>query len=91
MCILRDHDVHMKRSHIIGVLLVIAAAIAANWLLGVNKVNDSSLRWYHRPNVVVYEDGSGVQYIGDMEVRTFPEGTFVWDCHRMGNRRCGRA
>lgn len=41
------------------------------------------------PAVVVYEDGSGVQYAGDTEVRTFPEGTFVWDCRRMGNRICG--
>lgn len=40
-------------------------------------------------NVVVEEDGSGVQYIGDTEVATFPEGTFFWDCRVMGNRSCG--
>lgn len=39
--------------------------------------------------VTIYEDGSGVQYLGDKEVRTFPHDTFVWDCHTMGNRRCG--
>lgn len=42
-------------------------------------------------NVVVEEDGSGVQYIGDVEVATFPEGTFFWDCRIMGNKRCGAA
>lgn len=42
------------------------------------------------PPVVIYEDGSGVQYQGDSEVKTFPEGTFVWNCHRMGNRICGK-
>lgn len=42
-----------------------------------------------RPPVVIYEDGSGIQYVGDREVRTFPEGTFVWDCQTMGNRICG--
>lgn len=40
--------------------------------------------------VVIEEDGSGVQYIGDREVATFPEDTFVWDCHTMGNRTCGK-
>jgi hypothetical protein len=40
------------------------------------------------PAVVVYEDGAGVQYIGDQEVRTFPDGTFVWDCSKMGDRSC---
>lgn len=40
-------------------------------------------------DVVIYEDGSGVQYDGDQEVKTFPEGTFVWNCHTMGNRICG--
>lgn len=39
-------------------------------------------------DVVVYEDGAGVQYIGDQEVRTFPVGTFVWDCRAMGDRMC---
>ena len=28
--------------------------------------------------VQVYEDGSGVQYVHGQQVRTFPEGTFVW-------------
>lgn len=41
------------------------------------------------PPVVIYEDGSGVQYDGNTEVRTFPADTFVWDCHTMGNRVCG--
>jgi hypothetical protein len=42
------------------------------------------------PPVVIYEDGSGVQYEGDKEVKTFPADTFVWDCRRMGNRICGK-
>ncbi len=33
-----------------------------------------------KPQVTVYEDGSGVQYAGSREVRTFPEGTF-WTAH----------
>lgn len=37
-------------------------------------------------DVVVYEDGSGVQHIGDAEVRIFPAGTFVWRCQVDGNR-----
>lgn len=39
--------------------------------------------------VETYEDGSGVQYVNGMEVRTFPSDTFVWDCTAMGNRTCG--
>lgn len=41
--------------------------------------------------VATFEDGSGIQYVRDREVRTFPEGTFVWDCSAQGNRRCGGA
>lgn len=48
-----------------------------------SKVDNGSTR------VEVYEDGSGVQYINGMEVRTFPSDTFVWDCANMGNRICG--
>lgn len=41
-------------------------------------------------DVVIYEDGSGVQYDAyDDEVKTFPADTFVWDCTQMGNRICG--
>jgi hypothetical protein len=32
-----------------------------------------------KQEVEVYEDGSGVQYNGEQEVRTFPPGTFVFD------------
>jgi hypothetical protein len=32
-----------------------------------------------KQEVEVYEDGSGVQYNGEQEVRTFPPGTFVYD------------
>lgn len=39
--------------------------------------------------VETYEDGSGVQYVNGMEVRTFPSNTFVWDCLAMGNFACG--
>lgn len=39
--------------------------------------------------VEVYEDGSGVQYIRNREVATFPADTFVWDCRAMGNGVCG--
>jgi hypothetical protein len=43
----------------------------------------------HR-SVVIYEDGSGVQYSPNgQELRTFDEGTFVWECSTMGNRICG--
>lgn len=38
--------------------------------------------------VEVFEDGSGVQYVSDVEVRTFPADTFVWDCRSMGNLAC---
>jgi hypothetical protein len=38
--------------------------------------------------VETFEDGSGIQYIEDQEVRTFPVGTFAWDCTRMGNSEC---
>jgi hypothetical protein len=79
----------MKRSHIIGVLLVIAAAIAANWLFGVDKVDGNTGLSRDGYDVVIEEDGSGTQYSGDREVRTFPEGTFAWDCRTMGNRICG--
>jgi hypothetical protein len=41
-----------------------------------------------KQNVVIEEDGSGTQYFGDKEVRTFPEGTFLWDCVTMGNKVC---
>lgn len=34
------------------------------------------------------EDGSGVQMLNGVQVRMFPEETFVWDCEQMGNRRC---
>lgn len=42
-------------------------------------------------NVVIYEDGSGVQYAPgtDREIRTFPADTFAWDCRTMGNKVCG--
>lgn len=40
-------------------------------------------------NVIVDEDGSGVQYDGTDVVRTFPTDTFVWNCQTMGNHRCG--
>lgn len=67
-----------------GVLVAMSACLAVPFL---------SRGDCHRPStpppVVVYEDGSGVQYQGDTEVKTFPAGTFVWDCHRMGNRICG--
>lgn len=41
------------------------------------------------PDLVRYEDGSGVLYIGDREVGTYPEGTFTWHCESMGDRICG--
>lgn len=41
------------------------------------------------PDLVTYEDGSGVLYQGDKEIRTYPEDTFPWDCRTMGNKTCG--
>lgn len=35
--------------------------------------------------VDISEDGSGVQYVGDQEVRTFPADTFAWRCEELGN------
>lgn len=69
-------------------VIVIILAIAANWLLGVDKV-DGDTGDPAGQNVVIYDDGSGVQYFGDTEVRTFPADTFAWDCAAMGNRQCG--
>jgi hypothetical protein len=42
-----------------------------------------------KPDLVRYEDGSGVLYIGDTEVATYPADTFVWHCATMGNHVCG--
>lgn len=42
-----------------------------------------------KPDLVRYEDGSGVLYIGNQEVATYPADTFVWHCATMGNRVCG--
>ena len=44
-----------------------------------------------RQDIVIYEDGSGVQYAPgtNREIRTFPEDTFAWDCATMGNGICG--
>jgi hypothetical protein len=67
---------------------LLAVAVVPVMLIGAGL----GAHWSHRPDkppIVIYEDGSGVQYQGDIEVKTFPEGTFVWDCHRMGNRVCG--
>lgn len=69
------------------VILAILAALGANWLLGLDRVNEGDA--LSSADIVVYEDGSGVQYFGDKEIRTFREGTFVWNCRTMGNRRCG--
>lgn len=41
-----------------------------------------------RTDVTVYEDGSGVQYHGQREVRTFRSLTFAWDCRAQGNEAC---
>lgn len=48
-----------------------------------SKVDNGSTR------VEVYEDGSGVQLVNGMPVRSFASDTFVWDCANMGNRQCG--
>lgn len=42
-----------------------------------------------RDGVEIFEDGSGVQWLEGERLRVFDEGTFVWDCSRMGNRQCG--
>lgn len=68
-------------------ICVALMAVAANWLLGLNKIDgDTGLPAY---TVVIEEDGSGTEYLGNIEVRTFGVDTFVWDCATMGNRWCG--
>lgn len=46
----------------------------------------------------IFEDGSGACYRDDTGAIatdydgikfTWPENTFAWDCHTMGNKRCG--
>ena len=39
--------------------------------------------------VQIFEDGSGILWEGTVQVLTYDEGTFVWDCDTMGNRVCG--
>lgn len=41
-----------------------------------------------RSHVVVFEDGSGVQYVNGRHALSFDEDTFVWDCRYMGNKVC---
>lgn len=47
----------------------------------------------HRPKgdytIDVYEDGSGVLYLGHKEVHTYGSDFFPWDCTDNGNEVCG--
>ena len=67
-----------------GLLAPLALTATTLWAAGVD--DSPPPRPYE---VEVYEDGSGVQYVEGREVKTFPEGTFAWDCSAMGNRICG--
>lgn len=37
------------------------------------------------PALTIFEDGSAI----DSDGREWPEDTFTWDCHTMGNKICG--
>jgi hypothetical protein len=68
---------HSRREVVLtdrGAALLLALTVA---LMAAAGLAHSSIRTDPLPAVVVYEDGSGVQYQGDTEVRTFPERTFV--------------
>lgn len=38
--------------------------------------------------VEVFEDGSAIEWSDGARVRTFPDGTFAWDCATRGDRIC---
>lgn len=40
-------------------------------------------------DLVVYEDGSGVEHLPNGQEVVYDSGTFVWDCATMGNSVCG--
>lgn len=74
-----------RRAHLLtGLAAGVALTLWLNPSRGAHSEENTPVQ-----NVVTYEDGSGVQYDGDREVRTFPADTFVWDCATMGNRVCG--
>lgn len=55
---------------------------------GVVKIPKNVSEGARAQDIVIEEDGSGTQYSGDREIRTFPAGTFAWDCTTMGDRLC---
>jgi hypothetical protein len=70
-------------------ILLVTASISGLAYLNHQLPTEADIMDPH-PAVEVYEDGSGVQYTPDgREIRTFPEGTFAWDCTTMGNQICG--
>lgn len=74
MCITSADDVGMRSTRIVLVLLFLLALVLGAY--ATRHVNGDTGR--PTRSVEIFEDGSGVQYLGDTEVRTFPNGTFAW-------------
>lgn len=70
-------------------IAIIFVSLVVGFVAALLVTGQTPVQRHNSGDIVVEEDGSGVQYHGDTEVRTFPEDTFVWDCTTMGNRRCG--